>query len=283
MRPTAPLLLAALTLTLACRAGTFGTSPGAAASPADPGASALPAPSPADRAIAAAEVGPPPPLTGRVLETMDAGGYTYLKLDTTAGPAWAAIERANVAKGRQVTVQVSVAMDGFESPTLRRRFERIAFGTLDPGSTTSQPTPHHTAERPAKPAVVPGLAAVAAHHASGAAASPEGGPIKVDRAPAPEGRTVAEVFAQRAEIQGKPVAVRGKVVKFLPGIMGRNWLHLRDGSGTAEGKDHDLTVTTSETTAVGEVVVAHGTLRRDVDFGSGYAYVVLVEEAKLSR
>jgi hypothetical protein len=65
--------------------------------------------------------------------------------------------------------------------------------------------------------------------------------------------------------------------------MGRNWLHLRDGTGSSANKDHDLTVTTSETAAVGDVVLVRGTVRKDLDFGAGYAYAVLVEEAKLSR
>jgi hypothetical protein len=79
------------------------------------------------------------------------------------------------------------------------------------------------------------------------------------------------------------VAVRGTVVKFLPQILGKNWVHLRDGSGSATGKDEDLTVTTQDTAAVGEVVTATGTVFTDRDFGSGYTYPVILEEAKLSR
>jgi hypothetical protein len=71
-------------------------------------------------------------------------------------------------------------------------------------------------------------------------------------------------------------------VKFNGGIMGRNWVHLRDGSGTA-GKDNDVTVTTADEVAVGDVVVAKGVVRVDKDFGAGYAYPVIVEDAKLSK
>jgi predicted small lipoprotein YifL len=59
------------------------------------------------------------------------------------------------------------------------------------------------------------------------------------------GQTVAEVYAGKDALAGKPVTVRGKVVKLNTGIMGRNWLHVRDGSGT-EGTN-DLTVTTQST------------------------------------
>jgi hypothetical protein len=266
MRPTAPLALAAVVLSVACR----GTEPEAARAPDSPAAaaSALARPSPEDRAVAAAEAETPEVVAGQVLETMDAGGYTYLRLDTTAGPAWAAVEQSRVKKGARVTVVGSVAMESFESRTLGRRFDRILFGALEASGE---------AEPPAM------TAALAAQHAAAASGPAETDTIEVARVVTADGRTVAEVFAQRAALDTKAVAVRGKVVKFLPGIMGRNWLHVRDGTGSPAGKDHDLTVTTSETAAVGDVVLVRGTVRKDLDFGAGYAYAVLVEEAKLSR
>jgi hypothetical protein len=277
MRPNLLLLLAAVTTaSLACRA-----KPEPAPSPASPAeaAAALAAPSPEDRAVAAAEAHAPETLAGKVLETRDAGGYTYVHLQSERGPVWAAVDKTAVKKGAAVRVAVSVVMEDFESRTLGRRFDRIAFGTLADGGAPAAATPARSAAQ-VPPAIA---AALAAPHAAAAAGPAEAGPIDVSRAAGPEGRTVAEVFAQRDALDAKPVAVRGKVVKFLPGIMGRNWLHLRDGSGSAEKKDHDLTVTTSETALVGDVVLARGTVRKDLDFGSGYAYAVLVEQATLSK
>ncbi len=107
--------------------------------------------------------------------------------------------------------------------------------------------------------------------------------ISVAKAEGAEGRTIAEVFAQRAALKGKTVAIRGKVVKFNAGIMGKNWIHLRDGSGTPEAKDHDVTVTTTDTVAKGDVVVVKGTVAVDRDFGSGYTYALVVEGAKVTK
>jgi glutamate-1-semialdehyde aminotransferase len=76
---------------------------------------------------------------------------------------------------------------------------------------------------------------------------------------------------------------RGKVVKFSGGIMGRNWIHLRDGSGSATDKTNDLVVTTTEQAKVGDVVTAKGVVRVDKDFGAGYVYKALVEDAALQR
>lgn len=204
-------------------------------------------------------------VTGTVLETMDSGGYTYIRLKTASGETWAAVNEAKVEKGSEVTVAGSMTMVDFESPTLHRKFDSILFGSLAaPGGSAVPP-------------------AVAAQHASAAAGPADVGEIKVPKAEGPEGRTVAALHAERASLTGKPVSVRGKVVKFLPGIMGKNWVHLRDGSGSREKKDDDLTVTTSETVEVGAVVLAKGTVGVDRDFGSGYKYPVILEEATLSR
>ena len=80
---------------------------------------------------------------------------------------------------------------------------------------------------------------MAAAHASAAAGPAEVGVIKVAKAEGASGRTVAELWGQRAALNGKEVTVRGKVVKFTPEVMGKNWIHLRDGSG-ARGKDDDV-------------------------------------------
>jgi hypothetical protein len=77
--------------------------------------------------------------------------------------------------------------------------------------------------------------------------------------------------------------LRGKVVKVNSAVMGKNWLHLRDGSGSAKDGTNDIIVTTMEQTTVGSIVVARGVVRTDLDLGSGYAYKVLIEDATLQK
>src|SRR6185295_16120044 len=96
-------------------------------------------------------------------------------------------------------------------------------------------------------------------------------------------RTVAEIMTQGARLKDKPVLVRGKVVRYNPGIMGRNWIHLRDGSGSAADGTNDVLVTSLNEVKVGEIVTMHGIVRTDRDFGAGYSYKVLVEEAALQK
>ncbi len=191
-------------------------------------------------------------VSGRVLETMDAGAYTYLRLATPTGEVWAAVSGANVKKGATVTVATQMVAENFESKTLHRKFDRIILGTLVDGS--------------------------AAQHMTAVA---DTGNVKVEKAAG--GKTVAEVWAQKTELKGQPVVIRGKVVKFLPGIMGKNWLHLRDGSGARANGTDDIAVTTQDFVKVGDVVTVRGTLSVNKDFGAGYLYPVIIEDAKAQK
>jgi hypothetical protein len=112
--------------------------------------------------------------------------------------------------------------------------------------------------------------------------APEGAPVDVSGvARAEGGKTVAEVFAEKDSLAGKPVTLRGKVVKSNIGIMGKNWIHVRDGSGS-DGSN-DLTVTTvSAQPNVGDTVVITGPVSVNKDFGMGYQYDVIVEDAQVT-
>jgi hypothetical protein len=219
-------------------------------------------------------------IKGKVLERLDAPPYSYLKLQTAQGEAWAAVPKTDVAKDAEVTVAGAMPMQGFESKTLNRKFDTVYFGTL-----AGAGAPPAGAPAPGPVGPVPDMAqgpGIAAQHAAAAAGPAEVGDVKVPKASGAEARTVAEIYAQRADLKEKSVTIRGKVVKFNEGIMNRNWVHLRDGTGTA-GKDNDITITTGDRAAVGDVVVVKGTVRVDKDFGAGYAYPVIVEDAKLSK
>lgn len=120
-----------------------------------------------------------------------------------------------------------------------------------------------------------------AQHAGAPVASVNVG--KIDKSTAKDGKTVAEVVANKSTLKDKNVTIRGQVVKVSHGIMGKNWVHLQDGSGSADKGTNDIVITTKDETAVGQVVNASGIVRTDVDIGSGYKYAVLVEEAKLRK
>ena len=92
--------------------------------------------------------------------------------------------------------------------------------------------------------------------------------------------TIAALYKDKVQLAGKSVSVRGKVVKVNNNIMGRNFLHIQDGTG--DKATNDLTVTSSQTASLGEQITVTGRVVVDKDFGAGYAYPVLVEEASIS-
>lgn len=253
------------------------------------------APAPAPMAPAAAPTAAA--LRGKVIERVDAPPYSYLKLATGSGEVWAAVPQTTTATGTEVGVAVSMPMKDFESKTLNRKFDLVYFGTLAGGPEAAAPAapgamapapagmPAAPGGMPAAPAGMPAEspAQMAAQHQAAAAGPDDVKIAKVARAAGPDGRTVAELFAQRAALKEKKVAVKGQVVKFSPGIMGKNWIHLRDGSGSHEKKDNDVTVTTQDDVKVGDVVTVKGTVRLERDFGAGYAYPVIIEEAKVTK
>jgi hypothetical protein len=98
------------------------------------------------------------------------------------------------------------------------------------------------------------------------------------------GMMIASVWAGRKDLSGKQITVHGVVVKYNPGILGVNWIHLQDGTGTAADGSNDITVTSTEPIAIGigDVVVATGSVSVDKTIGEGYSYPVLVEKARLS-
>ena len=93
-------------------------------------------------------------------------------------------------------------------------------------------------------------------------------------------KTIDAVYKDKTKLEGKQVTVKGKVVKVNNGIMGRNFLHIQDGTG---GKDtNDLSVTSTQTAKVGDQVTVVGKVILNKDFGAGYAYPLLVEEATVT-
>ena len=121
---------------------------------------------------------------------------------------------------------------------------------------------------------------MAAAHAGAAKPEIDLANISVPKASGANARTVAEINTQSAALKDKPVVVAGKVVKFNPDIMGKNWVHLRDGTGTEADKTNDILVTTKAEVKAGDIVTFSGTVRTDKDFGSGYIYKVMVEDGK---
>ncbi|MFQ5415428.1 MAG: hypothetical protein ACE5FL_00120 [Myxococcota bacterium] len=202
-------------------------------------------------------------IAGTVVSTMSVSSYTYVQVDTGDGIVWAAAPRTEVSEGDMVFLPDGSPMPGFYSPSLQRRFDMIYFASSmrvhGEGSAASVDIREHCP---------PGADDAADIDLSG-----------VQRAPS--GKTVAEIIEQKADLAGEEVSVRGIVVKCRSGILGKTWIHLRDGTTAADGTN-DLTVTTTSTASIGSTLLVRGTVVVDRDFGYGYRYGVLVEASSIA-
>ncbi len=234
-----------------------------------------PAAAPTMAAVANAGAQGGPTLKGKVLERIDASTYTYLKLDTADGEIWAAVQETAVPVGAEVEIAGPQRMDGFESKTLNRRFDKIVFGYLANDKAAAPAASPH-AQDPQ------GMGSAAEQHAAAAAGPSEVMDVKVPKADGADARTVAEVWEQKAKLKDGKVTLRGKVVK-ATSAMGKTFLHLRDGTGSAADRTNDITVTTEDSAEKGDTVTLSGTVHTGVDFGSGYSYPVIIEEAKVKK
>jgi hypothetical protein len=259
----------------------------AAPAPVTPGEEKMPSshpPSAPQGGAPAAPVAAGKLITGKVAETMDAGGYTYVQVDNGKQKVWAAAPKFDVKKGDTVTVPEGMPMANYKSTILNRTFDVVYFvaaiGKGDQLPAGAAPGASPMAGMPPMPSP------------SGEQTQmPEGAHPKLDPAQAAKDanvtfsgikkadKTVGEIFAGKSGLSGKDVSVRGKVVKFSPQIMGKNWIHVQDGTGQAGG--NDLTVTTLNEAKVGDTVVVTGKVTLNKDFGMGYKYDLIIEDGKI--
>jgi hypothetical protein len=194
---------------------------------------------------------------GKVLEVKNTESYTYLLLKVDAKETWVAVQLSKVKVGSMVTVENPMEMKNFESKALKKTFPSILFGNLAGGDGGAMDKSHGTATKE--------VATL---------------DVKVAKATGANGQTVADVTNNATALNNKSVEVHAKVVKVNLGIMGKNWVHLRDGTGKADDGSNDILVTSNAEATVGSTVTAVGTVRTNKDFGSGYAYKVLLEDVK---
>ncbi|MCX5877210.1 MAG: OB-fold nucleic acid binding domain-containing protein [Deltaproteobacteria bacterium] len=196
-------------------------------------------------------------VSGKVLETMNSGGYTYVLVEKGGAKTWVALPQSAITVGSEIACQPGMEMNNFKSTSLNRSFESIVFSEgLAPVGPVAAPAP--------------------------AAPSTPSEAITVSKAEGANAQTVGEIFEKKDALANKPVAVQGKVIKVSRGIMGKNWLHLQDGTGSQATGTNDLVVTTDSLPEVGKVVTIKGNLSRNRDFGAGYRYGVIIENAEVT-
>lgn len=202
-----------------------------------------------------------------VTEVLGAGSYTYLKGKENDKEIWLAVTAMDAKVGDVYYYEGAMEMTQFKSKELNRTFESVYFvEKISKDPITDKAVQNNTANTQ-QAMTSPGPVTVGKKE------------IKIEAAAGTI--TVGELFKNKANYAGKTVKIKAEVTKFSLEIMKKNWIHLQDGT-EADGK-FDLTVTTAEEFKVGDIVTIEGTVTLDKDFGYGYFYDVLVEDAKVVK
>lgn len=181
---------------------------------------------------------------GEVLETFQVENYTYVRINEQSKETWIAIPKLDVQVGDQIETSEGIIMKDFKSTTLKRTFPEIIFAT--------------------KASIINSI-----EGKKGASTSSK----------VPGVFTVGKVLENSKELNGKIITLKGKITKFTPKIMNKNWLHITD----LNNEKADLVVTTNENANVGDIITLSGTVMTNKDLGAGYFFKVIVEDARITK
>ena len=203
-------------------------------------------------------------------ESINTNAYTYVRVSEADKEQWVAIPKTDIKIGNTYYYQGGMVMNNFESKELKRTFASVVFLeglSDDKDKVVTKPTvPMQNQANDNKHTNV---------NATNVA--------KIDSKikPAKGGISIGDLFAKKDHYSGEKVKITGQVTKFSPEIMKKNWIHLQDGTEN-DGK-FDLTVTTNVLVKVGDTITLEGKIALDKDFGYGYAYEVLMEDAVITK
>lgn len=207
---------------------------------------------------------------GKILEIHDAMGYKYLKVDEENGKElWVAISSAPVAVGERIGYDKNTIMKNFQSKTLKRIFEAVVFAS-----------DVYLAQKTKKPATMKEMLALETKTPSVKITAKEEHISKSKPFVKKEAYTIEEIHLWRTHLEGQTISIKAKVFKVSEQIMKLNWVHLGDGSGNEKKLTDDLVFTASSSSIkAGDSVIATGKVIVNKDFGFGYFYPVLIQDA----
>jgi len=197
-----------------------------------------------------------------VTEVIQASNYTYLKVNENMTERWVAVTKQEINVGDVFYYDGALQMNNFKSKDLNRTFDEIYFVT----QISKTPIVHEKMG-----------SGMPAH--SGKIETQKLSSITLEKSA--NEITLASIFEKRDEFAAKEFEIRGIVVKVNKQVMGKNWIHIQDG--TDFNNDFDLTITTQDLAEIGDEVTFKGKISVNKDFGSGYSYEVIMEDAVLTN
>ena len=206
--------------------------------------------------------------SGIVAEKIDVDSYVYLRLDEQE--SWIAAPPFDVAEGDKVEYSGGMEMRNFYSKSLNRTFESIYFIQNIVRIGQDVDNIHRTAKQD-----------TGTEHTMISKPVSVKPPVAGEIPALTDGITIGGIFDEMDELNGQVVSFRARVIKVSENVMGKNWVTLQDGTGAKPA--NQLLATSTELVAAGDLVIASGIFRKDIDIGSGYKYAALLEEATFSQ
>ena len=197
------------------------------------------------------------PHIGRIIDKIPSKGYLYLQVTENKEDYWIAIPNMEIEIGETVYFSRFMVMEDFKSENVDKSFDEILFVE----DARKSPTPNEMKK---------------IH--SGATANDK---QNVSITPLKDGKSIQQIYSEKKDLSDKTVKVKGQVVKFNKQIMSRNWVHIQDGTGTEN--DFDLVATTDQEVQVGDIIIIEGKISVDKDFGAGYFFPVIIENAQIQK
>lgn len=203
------------------------------------------------------------PHNADVVETMNSGGYTYAKVNEAGNIYWIAGPQTDVVVGSSISFVEQMVMTDFNSKSLNRKFDEIVFvSTIVTSNKPAQNSAHKSFK-----------------HDKEVAVEAVSKPVHISKNA--DGYNVEELYAKKVDLNSKSIKLNATVVKVSKNIMGKDWIHLQDGSGVA-GTNDIIATSKNSTVKVGDIITASGIIKTDVDLGYGYKFSVMIEEAKFT-
>jgi hypothetical protein len=212
----------------------------------------------------------------KVLKHKDVPGYSYLFVSDNGNNYWIAASKINVNVGDSIYYNGAMEMTNFTSKTLDTTFESILF--VNKCSTNkSELIPANGLSKEKEKMLMPHSGMISSFHKK----AEKEKLVKVNLKKKKGELTVADLLKNSEKFSGKEVIIKGVVVKYLPEIMNKNWLHLQDG--TDYNGNGEIVITTLAKVKKGQTVTMKGKLSTNVDFGYGYKYNVIIQNADLVK
>lgn len=199
------------------------------------------------------------PHIAKVVDKIPANNYLYLQVSENKESFWIAVSSMEIEVGETIYFSKYMVMKDFKSDNIDRSFDELLF--VEDARKSSTPDEMKKI------------------HSGAMNIEKE----KIDIKPLNDGQTIKQIYDEKSSLNGKIIKVKGKVVKFNKQIMKRNWIHIQDGTGTTDENNYDLAITSQDDVKVGDIITVTGKLSVDKNFGSGYFFPVIIEEAEIEK